>query len=61
MLIAKSKVRILEVTDYDSDNNRITLLDGNDWKDIKQGSMEEIIQSIALNYTKDVQKCEKKQ
>lgn len=61
LLIAKSKVRILEVTDYDSDNNRITLLDGNDWKDIKQGSMEEIIQSIALNYTKDVQKCEKKQ
>jgi hypothetical protein len=60
LVIDKSKVRILEITDYDSDNNPITLLDGNDWKDIKQGTLEEIIQSIALSCMKDVQKGKEK-
>jgi len=60
LLIGKSKVRILEVTDYDRDNNRITLLDGTDWKEIKQGSMEEVIQSIALSNVKKTYKDDKK-
>ena len=53
LLIDQSVIRILEVTDYDSEDNRATLLDGTDWKIIQPGSMEDDIRSIALNWIKD--------
>jgi len=59
LLIAKSKVRIIEVTDYDRDDNRITLLDGADWQDVKKGTLEEVIQSIALRNVKKTDKDDK--
>lgn len=50
LLIDQHVIRILEVTDYDSENQRTTLLDGTDWKIIQPGSMEDDIRSIALNW-----------
>lgn len=53
LLINQPKLRILEVTDYDGEDHRITLLDGVDWKEIEPGSMDDAIRSVALNWIKD--------
>jgi len=38
LLIDQPKLRILEVTDYDGEDHRITVLDGGDWKVIEPGA-----------------------
>lgn len=48
-LVEQNKCRILEVTDYNDAGYRITLLDGNEWHDIVDGSRDDIVRQSILN------------
>ncbi|MBP2627765.1 MAG: hypothetical protein H6Q68_2476 [Firmicutes bacterium] len=48
-LVGQSKGRILEVTDYNGAGHRITLLDGNEWRDIVEGSRDDVVLQFILN------------
>jgi hypothetical protein len=48
-----NRVRVIEVTDYQANNIRMTLLDGTSWRSIEQGSKEETVRKLALNWLKN--------
>ena len=49
-LLTENRMRILSEVDYDTDNQRMTLLDGTDWCDIEKGSKNDLARKIALNW-----------
>lgn len=49
-LLEQPAFRILEVTDYDSEGQGITVLDGTGWQRIEPGSMAEDIRNVVLNH-----------
>jgi len=48
--IAEKKMKVVSVADHSANHERMSFFEGEDWKDIEEGSIDETARRIVLNW-----------